>query len=156
MQAEDGVAVRTRARNDVVQDLTRGHGGADCGAQDGHAVMARLWSEDNVQRKAKTRGGEPGALQDAERTGKIAEPELIDKGEREHGVDGHQRQSVEQLRHVTRHATLPRSKRDIQHVGHVHAEQHEQHHQPRDPKTHRRRALSEPSRTEPAGKEKKG
>jgi hypothetical protein len=42
--------------------------------------MAWLWSEDNVQRESETGRSEPGALQDAERTGKIAEPELIDKG----------------------------------------------------------------------------
>ena len=69
--------------------------------------MARLRSEQDGEREPESGGGQPGTLQDAERTGKMAEPKLVDEREREHRIDGNQRQSVEELRHVTRHAKPP-------------------------------------------------
>ena len=57
--------------------------------------MARARAEDHVEREPKTRSDKARSLQDSEGTGQIAEPELIDKGERKHGVDEDQPQGVE-------------------------------------------------------------
>jgi hypothetical protein len=42
--------------------------------------MARARAEDHVEREPKTGSDKACSLQNAERTGQVAEPELIDKG----------------------------------------------------------------------------
>jgi hypothetical protein len=57
--------------------------------------MARPWAEDEIEREPKARSGESRSLQNAQGARQVAEPELIDKGERKHRVDKDQPQGIE-------------------------------------------------------------
>ena len=62
--------------------------------------MARPRAEEEIEREPEACGGEARPLQNAKRTRQIAEPELIDKGERQHRIDGDQPQGIEEPRQV--------------------------------------------------------
>ena len=57
--------------------------------------MARARAEDHVEREPKTRSDKARSLKNAQGTGQVAEPELIDKGQCKHRVDKNQSQGVE-------------------------------------------------------------
>ena len=109
---------------DVVENLARGDGSTCDSPEHDHAVMARPRPEDEIERESEACRSEARTLQDAQGTRQIAKPELIDKGERQHRVDNDQPQGIEEPRQVARHASPPNSKRDVQHVAHVHGVQH--------------------------------
>ena len=73
-----------------MQHLPHGDGRADRRAEDRDAVMARPRTEHEIERKPEACCEERHPLQDAQGARQVAKPELIDKGERKHRVDGDQ------------------------------------------------------------------
>ena len=66
MHAENRIAVAGAARGDVDQHLPQGDGGADSGAEDRHAILARPRAEHEIERKPEAGGEERHPLQDAQ------------------------------------------------------------------------------------------
>jgi hypothetical protein len=57
--------------------------------------MARSRAEQQIERNAEASSNEPHTLQNAKRTGKFAEPDLIDERENQDGINRDQAQRVE-------------------------------------------------------------
>lgn len=64
-------------------------------AEYGETIVARPWTEDQIERDAEPGGDEARPLQDADRARQITKPELIDEGENQDRVDGHKPQGIE-------------------------------------------------------------
>lgn len=77
--------------------------------------MARSRAKDEIERKPEACGDEARPLQDAQGTWQVAKPELIDKGERQYGIDGNLDRSLGTCRSLS-------SKYDVQNVVHMDAE----------------------------------
>ncbi len=86
------------------QDLPHRNDRAGASTEDRNAVMARSRSKEKIERDTEARGDKAHALQNAERTGQIPEPELIDERKHEHRIDGDQAERVQELGLVGRHA----------------------------------------------------
>ena len=101
VQAEGGAGVAGVSRCNVQQNLAHRTGGTDKAAQQRHAVMCGLNAETQVQQKTEAGGDETGSLQQTERTGKLAEQELLGESTDQNEGDDGQRQNIQAV-HETR------------------------------------------------------
>jgi len=95
MQTEEGASVARIAGQDMQQHLTRREARPEQRGQDRHPVVRRLRPAHHGQHRTDGQQQEPRPLQQAERTGKLAEQDLVGESDDQNGGNREQREDIE-------------------------------------------------------------